>query len=73
MLVNVFLLASLVSRKMSQASADRYAAQRLSELFTSAGVALDPDVISNRGVPTLSLSRNAEEDREIAVFSWARP
>lgn len=69
LLVNVFLLASLVSRKMSQASADRYAAQQLSELFASAGVTLDPDVISTRSVPpTLSLSRSAEEDGEIAAF-----
>lgn len=69
LLVNVFLLASLVSRKISQASADRHAAQQLSELFASAGVTLDSDVISTSSVPpTLSLTRSADEDREVAAF-----
>ena len=69
LLVNVFLLASLVSRRMSQASAQRQAAQQLTDLFASAGVTLDPDVISKSSVPpTLSLSRSDDEDRKVAAF-----
>lgn len=69
LLVNIFLLASLASRKMSHEAADRHAAQQLTELFASAGVTLDPEVLSTKSVPpTLSLTRSEEEDREIAVF-----
>lgn len=69
LLVNAFLLASLASRKISQSTAQRHAAEQLTELFASAGVTLDPDVISTSSVPaTLSLTRDTDEDREVAAF-----
>ena len=69
LLVNAFLLASLASRKMSQANTQRHTAEQLTELFASAGVTLDPDIISTSSVPpTLSLTRSSDEDREVAAF-----
>lgn len=69
LLANIFLLISLAGRKMSQATAQRQVAQQLTELFASAGVSLDPDVISDSSAPpTLSLTRSNEEDRDVAAF-----
>lgn len=69
LLANLFLLVSLSGRKMAQSTAQHQAAQQLTDLFASAGVTLDSDIISTSSAPpTLSLTRNDEEDRDVAAF-----
>lgn len=69
LLVNGFLLASLLHRKAQEAAAHQLATEQLIALFAADGVTLDADIIpSEDAPPTFTLTRDPEMDRDLASF-----
>jgi len=67
-LMNLFLLGSLVSWEGSRHSSQRTAAEQLSSLFAADGIALDPGIISTEIPPSgQTLSRDAAWERQAAA------
>lgn len=68
-LVNVFLIGSLSSRKVSEDASRRRTVQQLAALFAADGIALDPAAVSPAQPPAArTLTRDTELDRELASF-----
>lgn len=68
-LVNAFLLASLIVRKTSEYNARKLAVTQLVELFAADEIALSPDAISTDTPPSSRvLTRDTALDREVAAF-----
>ena len=68
-LVNAFLMASLVVRKNSEYNARKLAVTQLVELFAADEITLSPDAISNDTPPSSRmLTRDTALDREVAAF-----
>ena len=67
-LMDLFLLSSLLSREGSRHSAQHSAAEQLAHLFASDGIELDPGIISNQTPPTgYTLSRSDEWEQRAAA------
>ena len=70
-LVNGFLLASLVMRYTASAQIQRQTEEQLVALFAADGMELNADILSQDSPPpVLSLSRDRE--REQAAAAWMR-
>lgn len=68
-LVNGFLLGSLIVRHTATAQARRQAEEQLVALFAADGMELSPDVISRETPPSpLSLSRDLQREQAAAAF-----
>lgn len=69
LLMNVFLLGSMVYRSTAAQSAHDRAVQQLVELFAADGVALDPGAISDEAPPSgCVLTRDAALERSAASY-----
>lgn len=69
LLVNLSLLGSLVMRKTTEHRSQQQAKEQLMELFNTDGIALEEDAISSKSPPpSLSLSRNREQEQAIAAY-----
>jgi len=67
-LMNLFLLGSLISREGARHTTQRTAAEQLSALFAADGITLDTGVISDKIPPAArTLSRDNELERRAAV------
>lgn len=67
-LMDLFLLFSLLSREGSRHTAQHTAAEQMASLFAADGITLDPDSISDQTPPTgLTLSRSDEWERQAAA------
>ena len=68
-LVNLFLLGSLASRKRAEQSSHRRAIQEMVELFAAHDITLPPEVIPRETPPVgRLLTRDLEMERQAAVF-----
>ena len=73
-LVNGFLLASLVMHYTAGARVQRQTEEQLAALFAADGIQLDADILSqDPPPPALSLSRDPEREREAAAFFLGSP
>lgn len=69
LLVNGFLLGSLIARDSAARAARTRSAQQLVELFAEDNLALDPEVISDKAPPSAyALSKTAEREQAVASF-----
>lgn len=67
-LVNVFLLASLLMRQNSAFHSRRQAEEQLTELFSADGMILEKKAFSKKTPPaSLNLARSSELEREVAA------
>ena len=68
-LVNVFLLASLLSRFNARLASREQSASQLAELFSANGITLSPDAVSFQAPPTGGIiARDTEQDRQMAAL-----
>lgn len=68
-LTNLFLLATLLSRRADEAKLLRASAEQVSQLFAQQDIALDPDLIpGSRPGAVLNLARNVKEENRLAAF-----
>lgn len=69
LLVNGFLVGSLIMRHTATVQTQHQADEQLVALFASDGMELSPDLISRETPPSvISLSRDLEREREAAAF-----
>lgn len=72
-LTNLFLLATLLSRRADEARLLHASAEQVSQLFARQDIALDPDLIpSGRPSEVLNLARNTKEEGRLAAFFLGR-
>lgn len=73
-LVNVFLLASLLSRKSAETTSRALAAEQLAALFAADSISLDTDIITYHTPPaSKDLTRSVEREREAAAYFLGDP
>ena len=68
-LVNVFLLASLLMRQTSAVHSRQQTQEQLTELFAADGMTLDKAAFSNKTPPSVfALTRNLQLEQDVAAF-----